>query len=125
MILLCIAGIVKENTEVNHMSDTYFDLASRLEDTFSEIENDIITNYRKENEEYANLQSCVSEMKRQHSFIAKIMDGSGEIYLTADEHAVLAEYLRLKFKRDDMERLQIYFRGHTDAFAYLKKIKML
>lgn len=107
------------------MNDTYLDLASRLEDMFSEIENDIITDFRKENEEYADVQNRVSEMRRQHPFIAKIMEGSGEIHLTEEEHTVLAEYLRLKFKRDDMERLQIYFRGHTDAFAYLKKIKML
>lgn len=25
----------------------------------------------------------------------------------------------------DMERLQLYFRGHTDAVAYLKKIKAI
>ena len=28
-------------------------------------------------------------------------------------------------QRDDMERQQIYFRGHTDAVAYLKKIKAI
>ena len=107
------------------MNDAYFDLASRLEDTFPEIEDDIITDFREENEEYAGLQSRISEMKRQHPFIVQIMDGSGEIHLTAEEHLALAEYLRLKFRLDDMERQQIYFRGHTDAFAYLKKIKML
>lgn len=125
LILPCIMGIVKENMEVNFMSDTYFDLASRLEDTFSEIENDILADFKSNNKEYAKLKNRISEMKQQHPFIASVLDGSGEIHLTAEEHKVLAEYLHLKFEQEDMERLQIYFRGHTDAFAYLKKIKML
>lgn len=107
------------------MNDTYFDLPSRLEDTFSEIESDIIMDLRENSEEYADLQSRISEMKQQHPFITKVMEGGGEIHLTAEEHTTLTEYLHLKFKLEDMERLQIYFRGHTDAFAYLKKIKAI
>lgn len=107
------------------MNDTYFDLPSRLEDTFSEIESDIIMDLRENSEEYADLQSKISEMKQQHPFITKVMEGSGEIHLTAEEHSALTEYLHLKFKLEDMERLQIYFRGHTDAFAYLKKINAI
>lgn len=36
-----------------------------------------------------------------------------------------ASYLSQKYALEDMERLQIYFRRHTDAVAYLKKIKAL
>ena len=43
--------------------------------------------------------------------------------LTAEEHAAFAQCLRLSQKLDDMERLQLYFREHTDAVAYLKKSK--
>ena len=35
------------------------------------------------------------------------------------------QYLHLVRQRDDMERQQIYFRGHTDAVGYLKKIKAI
>ena len=107
------------------MSDTYFDLPSRLEDAFSDIESDIIMDLRSTNEEYAALHNKISEMKQQHPFIDKVMNGSGEIHLTDEEHTALAEYLHLLFKLADMERLQIYFRGHTDAFAYLKKINAI
>lgn len=55
----------------------------------------------------------------------KLMEGSGEIQLTAEEHAIFVQYLRLIRKWDDMERQQFYFRGHTDAVAYLKKIKSI
>ena len=54
----------------------------------------------------------------------KVMEDKGEIHLTA-EHAAFVQCLRLSRKLDDMERLQLYFRGHTDAVAYLKKIKAI
>ena len=107
------------------MSDTYFDLPSRLEDTFSDIECDIIMDLRYNNEEYVELHNKISAMKQQYPFIDKVMNKSGKIHLTDEEHTVLAEYLNLLFKLADMERLQIYFRGHTDAFAYLKKINAI
>ena len=104
------------------MSETYFDLPARLEDAFSDIESDIIMDLRDNNEEYASINDRLAELKQKHSYIDKVLTGSGEIHLTDEEHATLAEYLLLLFKRADMERRQIYFRGHTDAFAYLKKI---
>ena len=73
------------------MRETYLDLPSRLEDAFSEIDNDIMIELRNEKEEYA----------------------------------AFTQYLHLVRQRDDMERQQIYFRGHTDAVSYLKKIKAI
>lgn len=55
----------------------------------------------------------------------KVMEGKGEIHMTAEEHAAFVQCLRLYLRLDDMERMQIYFRGHTDAVAYLKKIKAI
>jgi len=46
----------------------------------------------------------------------------GAISLTAEEHKALVRYLEIKTEMEDIERKQIYFRGHTDNFAYLKKI---
>lgn len=67
----------------------------------------------------------MADLKRQYPVIDKVMEKSDEIHLTVEEHAALTEYLHLLFKLADMERRQIYFRGHTDAFAYLKKIHAL
>lgn len=107
------------------MSDTYFDLPERLEEAFAEIDNDIVTDLRKTNEEYKELQRQLSDLKKKYPFIMQVMEETREIHLTAEEHTVLNKYLRLYRKLDDMERLQIYFRGHTDAVAYLKKIKAI
>lgn len=107
------------------MSDPYLDLPSRLEDGFSEIERDIIINLQGSNERYADLKNKISKLKQKYSFIDKVVEGCSEMHLTAEEHAILKEYFHLKFELGDMERLQIYFRGHTDAFAYLKKINAI
>ena len=107
------------------MSDTYFDLPSRLEDSFSEIDSDIVTDLRKTSEEYAEIQQQISDLKKRFPCIMKVMEDKGEIQLTTEEHAAFVQCLRLLRKLDDMERLQLYFRGHTDAVAYLKKIKAI
>ena len=60
-------------------------------------------------------------MKKRFPCIMKVMEGKGEIYLTVEEHAAFVQCLRLSRELDDMERLQLYFRGHTDAVAYIKK----
>ena len=76
-------------------SSSYLDLSDRIADSFDEIEND------------------------------KVMEGSGELSLSAEEHAVLTKFFRLQFRLESMERQHIYFRGHTDCYSYLKKVGAL
>ena len=64
------------------MSDTYFDLPSRLEDSFPEIDSDIVTDLRKTSEEYADIQQQISDLKKQFPCIMKVMEDKGEIHLT-------------------------------------------
>lgn len=107
------------------MSNTYFDLPSRLEDDFPRIDSDIVMNLYDTNEKYAEMFQQVSDLKQKYPFIEKLIEGSGELRLTTDEHEAFVRYFRLVRRMEDMERLQIYFRGHTDAVAYLKRIKAL
>ena len=67
----------------------------------------------------------ISDLKQQAPFLTDLLQSSGEIRLSAEEHAAFTEYLHLVRQRDNMERQQIYFRGHTDAVSYLKKIKVI
>lgn len=84
-----------------------------------------MTDLRENNEEYAEIYQQIAELKRQFSCIAQVMDDQDELHMTAEEHTAFAKYLRLLRKLEDMERLQLYFRSHTDAVAYLKKIKAI
>ena len=90
------------------MDNTYMDLAARLEDSFPDIENEVIVDLRENNEDYAALRGKISDIENKHGFIEQVLNGSGEICLTTEEHTVLTEYLRLRFNLDDMERKALY-----------------
>lgn len=109
------------------MSDnsSYTDLAQRIEEAFAEIEDEAIADFKKTDEAYAALYQQISKLKADNPFIGKVMGGSGGISLTPEEHEVLTEYFRLRFRLDDMERRRLYFRGHTDCISYLKKVGAL
>lgn len=105
------------------MSDnnSYLDLADRIADSFTEIENDITVDLRKSNEEYYSLYQSISELKAKHPFIQEVMEGDGDLSLSAEEHEILTRFFKLQFRLESMEREHIYFRGHTDSISYLKK----
>lgn len=107
------------------MNETYSDLASRLEESFHEIENDALIDLAENNKEYADLQSAISEWKHQNPFISRLIDGSYEGSLSEEQSAALIRFIDLYMKLEEMERMHLYFRGHTDAFAYLKKINVI
>ena len=89
--------------------------------SFAEIDSDIVVDLLNSNEEYEQM----SVMRKQHPFILNLDEGDGAITLSAEEHEAYLAYIGLMHQTEDMERLQIYFRGHTDAVAYLKKIKAI
>lgn len=107
------------------MSSDYMDLGQRLVKDFAEIENNIIVDLRESSEGYAALYRQFSELKAQHPAICKLLDGNNEVCLTAEEHITLKQIAQLRFRLDDLERRQLYFRGHTDAIAYLKTAGIL
>jgi len=102
--------------------EPFCDLAQRITDSFPEIENDIVTDLFHTDEKYAALRKEADEMQRTHPFIMEVLEGSKEISLSTEEHGVLAQFLSLSSRIEDIERQQIYFRGHMDSFAYLKRI---
>ncbi|MCM1235577.1 MAG: hypothetical protein NC489_36220 [Ruminococcus flavefaciens] len=104
----------------------YSDLAKRIEDSFTEIDNDIIVDLRKQDGNYLSLCRQIGEdMEGKYPFILNVIEGEGDISLTVEEHKILVEYFSLILKKDNIERKQIYFRGHTDGYVYLKKIGAL
>ncbi|MEE0733927.1 MAG: hypothetical protein U0M23_09825 [Acutalibacteraceae bacterium] len=103
-------------------SSSYFDLAGRLEESFAEIEDAITVDLRENDENYRSLYQSISDLKAKYPFIQTVIEGAGGLTLSAEEHEILANYFKLQFRLESMERQQIYFRGHTDCFSYLKKI---
>lgn len=67
----------------------------------------------------------LTELRKKNPIIEKLLETDGELHISAEERVALREAYRLQHKLEDMERQQIYFRGHTDAVAYLKKIGVI
>ena len=107
------------------MSKEYVDLPERIKADFLNMDGDIVVDLRSTDSEYQALYHRYAEMQKDYPFFDKVLEGEGEVTMTAENHAVFVEYMRLRRELDDMERLHIYFRGHTDAFAYLKKIRAI
>lgn len=107
------------------MKETYFDLPERIKKSFSEIDSDIVTDLFKSDTEYAELMQQVSDLKKRSPFIDSVLEDDGETFLTAEQHAELVHCLALCRRMEELERLHIYFRGHTDAYAYLRRIGAL
>ena len=104
------------------MSDQYTPMIERISEEYDESDSNMILELAATDQEYADLKQEMSELKHQHPFIGKLLEGNGEVQITAQEHEVLNQYFRLYLQADTMERKHIYFRGHTDGFSYLKKI---
>lgn len=100
------------------MDDSYCLLPERISEQFSEIDSDIVMDLAAASPEYTELKAQMEELKRQNPVIGALLEGKGEL----DEHEALKEFIRLYMRADNMEREHIYFRGHADGFAYLKKI---
>ena len=107
------------------MDDSYCLLPERISEQFSEIDSDIVMDLAAASPEYTELKAQMEELKRQNPVIGALLEGKGELSFTADEHEALKEFIRLYMRADNMEREHIYFRGHTDGFAYLQRIGAL
>ncbi|MCL2153876.1 MAG: hypothetical protein FWH57_13180 [Oscillospiraceae bacterium] len=102
--------------------DACCNLAERLDDVFEEIDSDTCTDLRKNDGEYAEMWHEAIRLKQEFSVIEEVTEGSGALSLSAEEHNALIRYLALSNSMENAERKQIYFRGHMDCYAYLKKI---
>ena len=53
------------------MSDNYFDLPSRIEDAFAEIDSDIVMDLLNTDEDYAVLSDRMHKLKTQYPSLTK------------------------------------------------------
>ena len=108
------------------MKDEIFSgLVAQLEDRFQEMDSDLTTALVDTDEEYAVMRKRTMELEEEFPFIESVMEGKGTVSLNAEQHAGLVEYLHIVNKMEDCERLNLYYAGHRDCFAYLKKIGLI
>ena len=66
------------------MRDSYFDLPSRIEDAFAEIDSDIVMDLLNTDEDYAALSDRMDKLKTQYPVIDNMNEGSGSTSTSAD-----------------------------------------
>lgn len=64
-------------------------------------------------------------MIEMYPFIAEITEGVGKITISEEEHRVLTDFFKADLEKEELERMQLYFQGHIDGYAYMKKIGMV
>lgn len=116
------AGNVLSERMIDLNKTDFCDLVERIKDSFMEIDSDIMVDLKKQDIEYADMCQKLGEMESMYPFILEVTEGSGAISLTAEEHEIVRKYMSRMFEKETIERCQIYFRGHTDGYVYLKKI---
>jgi hypothetical protein len=108
------------------MKDEIFSgLVAQLEDRFQEMDSDITTALLDSDAEFAAMRKRQTEIEARFPFIESVLEGKGELSLSAEEHAGLVEYLKVTNEMEDRERLNLYYAGHRDCFAYLKRIGVI
>jgi hypothetical protein len=107
------------------MKDEQFSLPEHIDELFSAMDSQIVVALRESDEEYAALAREKDEAVRDFPQIEQWLEGSGALTLTAEEHAGLARHTLLTAKAEDMERRAIYYAGHRDCIAWLRKIGAL
>ena len=105
--------------------DSYYNLVERIDEAFTEIDSDVCTDLRDNDDEYIEMWREARKLQESFPVIQQITEGKGPISLLAEEHEALTRFLMLKNDMEDIERKKIYFRGHMDCFAYLKKISAI
>lgn len=116
------AGNVLSERMIDLNKTDFCELVERIKDSFMEIDSDIMVDLKKQDIEYADMCQKLGEMESRYPFILEVTEGSGAISLTAEEHEIVRKYMSRMFEKETIERCQIYFRGHTDGYVYLKKI---
>lgn len=108
------------------MNDNLFTgMVENLEDNFLEIASGITDSLRDTDTDYAALSKKRLELQERFPCIGAIIEGEGAVSINAEEHAGLLEYIGVVGDMENIERLRLYYAGHRDCFAYLKKIGVI
>jgi hypothetical protein len=108
------------------MNDNIYSwMIAQVEEQFLALDTDVTAELLKKDAEYADLRKRRKEMDNSHPFLEQALQGRDGLTLTAEQHETLVEYFNLYVEIENCERLHLYYAGHRDCFAYLRKIGVI
>ena len=108
---------------MHEKTEDFTGLIPLLEEMFWEMCGNLHIALCDSDKEYATLAKRRADLSAR--FIEIALAGEGPLSLSAEEHAQMVEYLKVKDEIEERERLNIYFAGHRDCIDYLRKIGLL
>ncbi|MCL2544478.1 MAG: hypothetical protein FWE77_01020 [Clostridia bacterium] len=100
-------------------------LFAQLEDMFGEMSSNLTVALRDSDEAYAAMRKHRRALAEKFPFIEPMLEEGSGLPLRIEEHAGLQEYLSVTIQMEYRERLNLYYAGHRDCFAYLRGIGVL
>lgn len=96
----------------------------RLEQGFDDLEDEITRRLRREEVYMKWVQERVA-IQVKHPFIKGIMDGDAGVFPSEEDYQAWQEVQKTLDETVRMERMAIYWQGHADCYAYLRKMGAL
>lgn len=96
----------------------------RLEQNFDHLE-DEITRCLRNDEVYMTWIQRRIELQVKYPFIKGMMDGDIGIFPSDQDYQAWLEIKKTLDETERMERMALYWQGHADCYAYLRKIGVL
>ncbi|MGG1639059.1 DUF6664 family protein [Paenibacillus sp. NRS-1760] len=96
----------------------------RLEQNFDVLEDEITRRLRSEEVYMMWVQRRIA-IQVQHPFIKDVMDGDSSVFPNDQDYQAWLEVKKTLDETTRMERMALYWQGHVDCYAYLKKIGVL
>ena len=81
-------------------TDRFCDLVKYMEDYFPEVEGMILEDLGEQDSGYQAVCEQLCSMIRKYPFITAIIEGSGDIVLSAEEHQILKEFFKTDIEKE-------------------------
>lgn len=92
---------------------------------YEKVDGDSMAYLRNRDAEYQEFFERKKAIQEQYPCIDRLMEDTGAIQISGEEHEMFLEYLALRSNMDYRERELYYWHGHVHCYEYMKKIGAL
>jgi len=100
----------------------HYDPAKHIDEVFPQIDSDTSSSLRYNDGGYAELWHEMENLLNDFPVVQQVTGGKGGVSLSPEEHEAMVRYLAIKNEMERKERKQLYLRGHSDNYAYIKQV---